>query len=84
MVDGVYIGVMGAEKKKRGRPPKDGVAARKGDRHTQPRKVFHAPQSLFDALEAYIRDTNPPPTEAATLRAALEGFLKERGYWPPK
>lgn len=66
---------MGGEKKK----AKDG---RKGDRHTQPRKAFHGPPELFEALAAYLAGTVPAPAKSAVLRVALEEFLAKRGFWP--
>ena len=74
-----------SEKKKPGRKPSpDSKRSQGADRHTQPRKAFHAPAALFAALEAYIATTRPQPTEAAVLRVALEEFLEKRGLWPPK
>jgi len=73
------------DKKKPGRRP-DPEAKRNqpGDRHRQPRKAFHAPAELFAALERYIAETKPQPTEASALRLALEQFLERAGYWPPQ
>lgn len=71
--------------KKRGRAPNPQSKRSQGvDRHTQPRKAFHAPQELFDALNRYIAGARPAPTDAAVLRTALEEFLEKRGFWPPK
>jgi hypothetical protein len=50
----------------------------------EPRKAFHAPAALFDAMAAYIARTKPQPTDAAVLRLALERFLETEGLWPPK
>ena len=52
-------------------------------RHTQPRKAFHAPANLFDAMERFIASSRPQPTESECLRVALEEFLQKRGFWPP-
>lgn len=72
-------------KKKPGRPKKADSKRQTGiDRHADPRKAFHAPQELLDALERYRSETKPPPSEAGCLRTALEEFLAKRGYWPPK
>ena len=69
--------------RKPGRPRKPDSKRSQGvDRHANPRKAFHGPAKLFDALEAYLKDTRPMPSEAETLRTALEEFLKSRGYWP--
>jgi hypothetical protein len=74
-----------SEKKKPGRKPSPDSKRSKGeDRHAQPRKAFHAPAELFSALEKYVAETRPAPTEAAALRIALEEFLEKRGFWPPK
>jgi len=54
------------------------------DRHKDPRKAFHAPAELFAALDRYVSQTKPPPSESAALRTALEEFLTNRGYWPPE
>lgn len=53
------------------------------DRHRQPRKAFHAPADLFEALEKFIAESRPQPTESECLRTALEQFLESKGYWPP-
>lgn len=72
-------------KNKPGRPKKADSKRTLGvDRHADPRKAFHAPQSLFDALAKCIAETKPLPSEAAVLRLALEEYLERRGYWPPK
>lgn len=74
-----------SEKKKPGRRPSpDSKRAQGADRHRHPRKAFHAPADLFAALERYIAETRPQPTDAAVLRDALEEYLCKRGYWPPK
>jgi hypothetical protein len=74
-----------SEKKKPGRRPSpDSKRAKGEDRHAQPRKAFHAPQELFDAMAVYIARTKPQPTDAAVLRLALERFLESEGLWPPK
>lgn len=71
-------------KKKPGRRPDPSSKRQQGeDRHKHPRKAFHAPQEMFAALERYIADRKPQPSEAAALRLALERFLVEEGYWPP-
>jgi hypothetical protein len=75
---------MAPQKKKPGRRPNPASKRAQGvDRHQHPRKAFHAPAELLAALERYIADAKPPPTEAAALRLALEEFLEKRGYWPP-
>lgn len=72
-------------KKKPGRKPSPDSKRTQGvDRHTQPRKAFHAAPELFAAMERYILEARPAPSEAAVLRIALEEFLEKRGYWPPK
>lgn len=76
---------MAPEKKKPGRKASPHSKRSQGvDRHQNPRKAFHAPAALFAALDRYIVDTKPQPTEAAALRLSLEEFLTQRGYWPPK
>lgn len=77
--------VMANAKKKPGRKPSPDSKRSQGvDRHAHPRKAFHAPPELFAAMEKYISETRPSPTEAAVLRIALEEFLEKRGFWPPK
>lgn len=72
------------EKKKPGRRPSPDSKRTAGvDRHTKPRKAFHADQELFDALERFINASRPAPTESECLRIALEEFLAKRGHWPP-
>lgn len=70
---------------KPGRPPKGGTPkSRNQSRHANPRKAFHAPQLLFDALGDYCRAQRPEIDEAAAMRTALEDFLSAKGFWPPK
>lgn len=72
-------------KRKPGRPKQPDSKRQTGvDRHSDPRKAFHAPQELLDALERYRESTAPPPSEAGCFRVALEEFLAKRGFWPPK
>ncbi len=77
-----------AERKKKRRPgPRidpDSKRSAGGDRHTKPRKAFHAPAELFAALDRYIEETRPQPTDSSVLREALERYLTDKGYWPPK
>jgi len=53
-------------------------------RHKMPRKAFHGPQSLFDALDEYVSVTRPQTSDSAVLREALEEYLAKRGKWPAK
>ena len=77
--------VMSKDKKKPGRKPAPDSKRTLGtDRHTLPRKAFHAPAELFAALDRYATATRPSPTESAVMRIALEEFLEKRGFWPPK
>ena len=76
--------VMSKQKKPGRKPSADGKRTQGTDRHTQPRKAFHAPQDLFDAMAVYIARTKPQPTDAAVLRLALERLLEAEGLWPPK
>lgn len=78
-------GMAQINKKKPGpRPNPDSKRQRGEDRHTDPRKAFHASAALFAALDTYVCTTRPQPTEAAVLRLALEEFLERKGLWPPK
>lgn len=52
------------------------------DRHTKPRKAFHATAELFAAMQSYIDVTRPMPTDTQVLITALEEFLSARGHWP--
>ncbi len=54
------------------------------DRHTKPRLAFHLERALLDALEQCVAATRPRPTNTSVILAALEQYLTERGYWPPK
>lgn len=77
--------VAGMAKQNRGRPKKPDSKRQTGvDRHADPRKAFHAPQELLDALERYREATRPQPSEAECFRTALEEFLEKRGHWPVK
>lgn len=74
---------MAPQKKKPGRRPSPDSKRGQGvDRHTRPRKAFHAPAELFAAMEAYILATRPQPTDTQVLITALEEFLAKRGHWP--
>ncbi len=75
---------MSKDKKPGRKPNPDSKRGTGQDRHTQPRKAFHAPVELFTALEKFVEEAKPQPTEAAVLRLALEEFLEKRSYWPPK
>lgn len=76
-------GVMAQPRKRKPGPRKDPDSKRSkgGDRHTKPRKAFHAGPELFEALDRYIDNTRPMPTESAVLREALEDYLAIRGHW---
>ena len=76
--------VMSKAKRPGRKPSPDSKRTQGTDRHTQPRKAFHAPAELFAALERYVSESRPAPTEASALRIALEEFLEKRGFWPPK
>jgi hypothetical protein len=39
---------------------------------------------LSEALEAYLDTLRPRPTTTAIMITALEDFLAEKGFWPPK
>lgn len=70
-------------KKKPGRRPNPDSKSQQGiDRHTKPRKAFHAAPELFAAMQAYIDATRPMPTDTQVLITALEEFLTKRGHWP--
>lgn len=72
-------------KQKPGRKPASGRGRELStNRHTKPRKAFHADQSLFDQLDRYLESARPQPSESECLRIALEEFLEKRGFWPPK
>lgn len=69
--------------KKRGpRPNPESKRSQGVDRHANPRKSFHAEPPLFTALEKYVAEASPQPSESAVLRTALIEFLQNRGYWP--
>ncbi|WP_250122025.1 hypothetical protein [Chroococcidiopsis sp. CCMEE 29] len=40
------------------------------------------PDNLAEALDAYVRDQEVPPSTTAVVQVALEAFLMERGYLP--
>jgi hypothetical protein len=42
------------------------------------------PPPLAEALEAYLDSLRPKPSTTAVVIAALEDFLQEKGFWPPK
>lgn len=66
-----------------GQEPRRSGDATERDYASGPRKAFHAPAELFEAMDQYRLATTPQPSEAAILRGALEHFLTVRGYWPP-
>ena len=47
------------------------------------RRGVHLPEDLDGALQRYIDSLKPAPGKSAIVRAALEAFLEERGFWPP-
>ncbi len=55
-----------------------------GDRHSLPRKAFHAPPEVFAALNRYVSDQKLETSESAVLRLALTQFLEREGYLNPK
>lgn len=66
---------------KPGRKPDPNSKRQTGkERNLHPRKAFHAPAPLFDALDRYIRETTPQPSEAAVMREALAVYLRGKGY----
>jgi len=66
---------------RRGRPKNpDSKRSKGGDRHTKPRKSFHAPESLLRRLDAYRAATRPTPDESECIRTALDEFLTSRGF----
>lgn len=75
---------MSAKKKPGRRPSPDSKRGKKVDRHANPRKAFHAPPELFGAMQDYIDETRPMPTDTQVLITALEEFLARRGHWPRK
>lgn len=52
--------------------------------HRHPRIAFHLPESQRKALAAYRESLRPRPSESEIVRTALEMFLKEKGFWPPR
>lgn len=38
----------------------------------------------WDALDAYLASQDVAPKRAAAVAKALEEFLRQRGFWPPK
>jgi hypothetical protein len=76
--------VMANEPKRKGRAKDPNSKRSKGvDRHINPRVVFHLDRALFEAMNQYRSAARPRPTKAATIAAAIEAFLQEKGYWPP-
>lgn len=66
---------------KRGRPKNPDSKRSKGvDRHTKPRKSFHASESLLARLDAYRTATRPTPDESECIRTALDLFLTSKGF----
>ena len=62
----------------RGRPrgrPEEG-----GDRHLQPRIVFHLPQEVLDLLNE--RAAEARRSRSAEILLALEGHYRRLGVWP--
>lgn len=51
------------------------------DRHLHPRKSFHAPRPIFEALEKFSKDNELH--ESDVQRAALVDFLNRHGYYNP-
>lgn len=40
--------------------------------------------SIADALEAYLKATEPSVFKTAAVESALRDFLRRMGFWPPK
>lgn len=71
------------EKPKRGRKPDPNSKRALGiDRHKHPRKAFHAPAPVFDALARFQDATQPRPTDTAVIVTALAEYLSKRGFTP--
>lgn len=51
------------------------------DRHLLPRKVYHAPTSLFAALAKFASENGMHESEVN--RIAMTEFLRARGYYEP-
>lgn len=47
-----------------------------------PRTIYLQPE-LQDALDRYIASLRPSPSYTGVAAAALEDFLRARGFWPP-
>lgn len=74
-----------SEKKPRGRKPDPNSKRSLGvPRHTMPRLVFHAPEAVVAALEAFVAEASPPTNSSSVLREALVEYLTKRGKLPPK
>ena len=46
------------------------------------RSTITLPDQLAEALDAYVKDQEVPPSTTAVVQVALEAFLIERGYLP--
>ncbi len=77
------IKVMSKANKRGPKPKPDSKRAQGIDRHTKPRKSFHADPALFEAVAAYRLATRPTPSETEIFITAVEEFLERRGHWPP-
>jgi len=42
------------------------------------------PADLVDAVDRFIGATKPEPTMKSVLQDALEKYLAEKGFWPPR
>lgn len=40
--------------------------------------------SLAEALQRYIDEQRPAPSQNSVLETAIEDFLAAKGFWPPK
>ncbi len=56
---------------------------KKPTRSDRPLGVNVSP-ALLAALTDYIENAKPRPTKTAIIEMLLEGFLSEKGYWPPE
>lgn len=65
---------MAKRSRKESKPPK----------RSGPRECFHMPPEMHAALLKYVADQELETDKSAVLRLALQRYLADVGYWPPK
>lgn len=61
-------------------PPKVGSGTRLGKRAVN----VWLPETLVEAMHAYLGSLRPEPSVTTCMKTALEDYLVSKGFWPPE